>query len=920
MWGASLTSLLLVMTGLSMGGGIAFRTLYPFLTMWECMALAAPLGLTLSTWLAVVVKSILFRSVPGLPASLGLVVVLIQALVTFISLRNRLRTWKSRDTQAFAAQIAHFLVPFVFLFLLGAWMGYVHYTHSLLEAGGSYHVGGTVYGDLPFHLTIINSILHGNNQYATPLTSGLDATFFADSPLVYPWIPDYHAALIAGSGSSFHFALSVPGTFLTGSFFFLLFSLYFRMVQSRVVAFIGVLLTFFTGGIGGFYWLFFDGSWSGFMSEDHVLMNALTHEIEFYWFSLPAHILFPQRTTQFAYTMSLAALIVFHKAYTSAPALTVGKALFPFSPARSSPRKAALIDADEENVDGKPHDIHEKAKRDALLGAPTTANDIRKLFAYSGALTGLLPLLQVHSFAAVGLIVVAVAIVHSLQILTRFLKHFKTNKNAGLSFNLAAGDQLSWWVIYGGISWALGFPQNLGFFAKVLFPSHEASSQSFLRFMLISSDFPPQPNFVLLWLQGLGLFVPFYLISTFIFARNPAQWPFQVGFGLLFVVSNVVIFQPWVLDNTKVFYIAIFGMSPMVAQLIVTVWSWDLQIFKSDPKIQKRIVRGRRRTIDETIELGLLSSVARVFIRVVLILALVSLIFSGTLCVVRETFSYTPMYDRTDIELAQWFVENTPEDARIAVSTTGNHFRPSSALGGRVLLSSYWGWISNHGMPNFVERNDQVNRLLRGEGNPMELALTLRAEYIVVDVHRISTFSMRHINAIAYRVASNGRFIVYKVVPYDLLENTKDCLKDTASASINEDSCEQKGCIWAASAPGKPWCHVPPTQADGHATSDCGHFGISRHQCNALGCSYHQNYDGPHCHHPVSLGANQGLGGMCHLTVHPDGSNDCRQNNERQCLERGCIWQPNESNQPWCQIPSAQSCHLTSSFAALFSL
>ena len=244
---ASLASLLLVVTGVGMGGGLAVVTLHPFLTLWECMAIASPLGLTLSTWIAVLLKTTLFRAVAGLPASLGLVTVMIQVAITLVCFLKKRRAWKSIDNRAVVASSLHFAVPFLILSAFGAWLGYLHYTHSLLEIDGRYYVGGTTYGDLPFHLTIITSLLHGNNQYATPLTSGLQATFFADSPLVYPWIPDYHVALVAGSGSSLHFALSVPGTLLTASFFFLTFALNFGMVQSRVVSIVSVLITFFAG-------------------------------------------------------------------------------------------------------------------------------------------------------------------------------------------------------------------------------------------------------------------------------------------------------------------------------------------------------------------------------------------------------------------------------------------------------------------------------------------------------------------------------------------------------------------------------------------------------------------------------------------------------------------------------------------------
>jgi hypothetical protein len=52
---------------------------------------------------------------------------------------------------------------------------------------------------MPFHLNIINSILHGVNQHAGVFT-GFKAVFFADKPLVYPYLPDWHIAVLMGCG------------------------------------------------------------------------------------------------------------------------------------------------------------------------------------------------------------------------------------------------------------------------------------------------------------------------------------------------------------------------------------------------------------------------------------------------------------------------------------------------------------------------------------------------------------------------------------------------------------------------------------------------------------------------------------------------------------------------------------------------
>ncbi len=66
-------------------------------------------------------------------------------------------------------------------------------------------------------------------SHAKPLLGPMNATFYIDQPLVYPYVPDYHVAMLVGAGSSLHFSLFVPGTLLSASFIFLLFAFAARL-------------------------------------------------------------------------------------------------------------------------------------------------------------------------------------------------------------------------------------------------------------------------------------------------------------------------------------------------------------------------------------------------------------------------------------------------------------------------------------------------------------------------------------------------------------------------------------------------------------------------------------------------------------------------------------------------------------------
>ncbi len=63
-----------------------------------------------------------------------------------------------------------------------------------------------------------------------------------------------------------------------------------------------------------------------------------------------------------------------------------------------------------------------------------------------------------------------------------------------------------------------------------------------------------------------------------------------------------------------------------------------------------------------------------------------------------ETMSFDRMFDVVDAELGRWMIDNTPIDARIAISTHGSHFRPEMALAGRSIMTSYVGCVAGVAM------------------------------------------------------------------------------------------------------------------------------------------------------------------------------------------------------------------------------
>jgi len=225
------------------------------------------------------------------------------------------------------------------------------------DEAGNILTAGSCYGDLPIHMTIANSFLVGVNQRITWGT--MMSPIFAGEPMTYPFLPDFHAAILVRLGSSMRSAFLVPGFLLATSLWMLLYYFTVRVTRSRLGGVASILLTVGAGGLGAWRWAQQQG-WDAMLNAD-VVQHDPTGEWKYLWFAFVPHILLPQRGGNFAYPMVVAALLLVWIA--------------------SDERAAAF---------GK------WARRSALL--------------HAAGFTATLPLMQAHSFIGVGIIIAAVAV------------------------------------------------------------------------------------------------------------------------------------------------------------------------------------------------------------------------------------------------------------------------------------------------------------------------------------------------------------------------------------------------------------------------------------------------------------------------------------------------------------------------------
>jgi hypothetical protein len=171
--------------------------------------------------------------------------------------------------------------------------------------GGIY--SGSADNDLAFHAAITSSFVYGKNfPPAYPL--------LPPEPLLYPYLPDFHAAVLMSSGLSMRAAFILVALILGAVTAGLFYSLALRIARSQRAATMATVLFLLNGGFGFIY--FFRDWWqsneSFFAFFNSLHMNyAKISERGLHWTNLVADMLVPQRTSLFGLPLAFMIFTVF---------------------------------------------------------------------------------------------------------------------------------------------------------------------------------------------------------------------------------------------------------------------------------------------------------------------------------------------------------------------------------------------------------------------------------------------------------------------------------------------------------------------------------------------------------------------------------------------------------------------------------
>jgi len=462
---------------------------------------------------------------------------------------------------------------------------------------------------------------------------------FAGTPFRYPFAPDFASALLIGGGWSIPAALIWPSWAMTVLALSGLVLWSRRLTGGIAAGVIAVTLTLLGGGLG--FWFFLgDAGRQG-------LLNTLTHIPQTYdRYPPPVNI---------QWYNPILSYYLPQRAFVFGAAMVMAVLLLLTPPLAATP----LFRWRET------WSTVQQSWRRWTLKSEAVA------FIVAGALAGVLPLFHVHSLVVVGLVTAC---------------------------------------------WALLFPRPawIGFFAIMLLlavprlliavpgdpgapPDHQYPR--WLIGWMSGTDFPPW-----FWIKNTGLFWPLLLLALLSpLALNRRARLLIAPFSLVFLVANLVKFQPWDWDNSKLLVFWYLASAVAVGAMLVRTW---------------------RATVVGPI------GAAVVWL---------TLVAAGALSLIQSLPPQGPAYvwfSAEDIQLAAQVRQATPAKA---IFVTGEQpTNPIADLAGRAVLMSYPGWLWSQGI-NYSRREEDLISIYRGGARALLLLHGYHADYVVIGPNEMAT-------------------------------------------------------------------------------------------------------------------------------------------------------------------------------------
>ena len=524
---------------------------------------------------------------------------------------------------------------------------------------GIYTGGSNNLGDLPFHLGVIFGFTDGNN-FPPQNPSWAGARFS------YPFIADFLTACFVKLGVRVETAMFWQNFTWALSLLVILERFAAKVTGSKLAGRIAPALLFFSGGLG-FVWFFKD-----YWESGQSIVNFLWHLPKDYtigdhfrWGNSMVVLFITQRSLLLGMPMALLVLGWLWKVFAT-----------------------------------------ENTEKDEA--APSFLNYSTPLLL--GLLAGMLPLIHLHSLAA-------------LFVVTGFMFVMQPAK---------------WktWIIFGVGVVIVAVPELLW--------SMSGSATETAKFFEWHFGWDKRDDNVLwFWIKNTGIVIPAVITGVWIYltqsrkdakdAKTEDQKPnpqhlllFYIPFIVLFIISNAAKLAPWEWDNIKVLIYWYVGSVPLIALAIA--WAWE--------------------------QTGVVKAVAAS--------CFVVLTLGGALDVWRTASGQikTKVFDREAMQVAAGIKQKTEPNALFLNAPTYNS---AVVLSGRRSLMRYSGHLSSHGI-DYLPREDDVRRIYEGGGVAEILMRKYNIEYVLISPEERNSMNANEEFFRKYPViAEAGQYSVYRV-------------------------------------------------------------------------------------------------------------------------------------------------------------
>ena len=569
---------------------------------------------------------------------------------------------------------------FSLLFLIGTFIIFHIFLISqtfVVDNLGNIRSTITGYGDIPLHLTQIT-------KFAFEKSINLEEPIFYGQLLRYPFLINLISGLLLRITGNFPFSVNFPSFVFSALSILIIFYIYKAILKNSFLSYLSLLIFFLGSGFGGFDYIknAFENKLNINEFMSYIIQNHITTVVRF-------DAKYPSQNIDFGSPISL---VFLHQR-----AFFLG--LFGFT---------------------------------AYLGSLMLIRHYQKsklLFIIATCFFGLLPLMHTHSFIAAGITTL------SFLIIALFEKNFSYAKKIimiGIMGGAIALPQLIYLTgpkIFGEATNFLVFrlgwmvPTTIG---SIVYPPGELPtvlSSSFLQFLWI--------NF--------GVILPVFIFSIFILLKNKIIiksgsifiFSFALSGSILFIIVQLIRFQPWDWDNNKILVYFQFFAIPLILFTVKIIYS-------------KRKIIGT----------------------IILVAFTIISLFSGILDMIPRIMtpinSLPIIFEKDSQIMASYIRQYIPEKDLILTGT--GHRNLVDSLAGRSVIIGYPGWLWSRGI-NYGERESEVRNFYLNPSTNDTLVRKYPIKYILLSNQEISDFGANKFlfDQNFKKVYEIGEFILYKL-------------------------------------------------------------------------------------------------------------------------------------------------------------